>query len=160
MEQQRSDLGTFDLARLNEIRQLRAKIYCGGANRLFWDELESIITSEDYPKTKVWTKLEKDDVVVGDVWKLPIGEFYYKNTVHKFEYLYVETGRKTVIKGHGHEQMAHDGSRIRKIEEWYVFPDGTMKLCRKDQMHSLKNDYNRPIYVLSIKIANGTSPIK
>ena len=47
--------------------------------------------------------------------------------------------------------------QIRKIKEWYVFPDGTIELCRKDEKHSLVNNFGKPIFVLSIKsYSNGT----
>lgn len=159
MVQQRTDLQSFKKAQLEEIRNLRASMYCGGDNRLFWDELEGIIKNEDYPETHVWTRLENNEVVIGEVWSHPIGEIYYKNTVHKFAYLYVKT-QGLAIREHGHEEIVHNGKQIRKIEEWYVFPDGKMELCRKDEKHKLNNSWRKPIYVLSIKVANGAYPIE
>ena len=101
--------------------------------------------------------MENDDVVLGEVWSQPIGEFYYKNTVHRFAYLYVES-QGLAIADHGHEEPVHGGEQVRKIKEWYVFPDGRMELCRKDCKHRLVNNYGKPIYVLSVKIgSNGTT---
>ena len=157
MKQQRNDLQPFTLERLDEIRKLREEMYCGGDNRLFWDELESILKRDDYSHSDVWERMENDDVVLGEVWSQPIGDFYYKNTVHKFAYLYVES-QGLAIAEHGHEEQVHGGEQIRKIKEWYIFPNGRMELCRKDCTHKLVNNYKKPIYVLSLKISsNGTT---
>ena len=82
--------------------------------------------------------------------------FSTSNTVHEFNYLYVETQGLAIAK-HGHQAPANGGKQIRKIKEWYVFPDGTIELCRKDEKHSLVNNFGKPIFVLSIKsYSNGT----
>ena len=157
MKQQRNDLQPFDMARLEEIRKLRGEMYCGGNNRLFWDELESVLSSENYSQSNEWERMDNDDVVLGEVWSQPIGEFYYKNTIHRFAYLYV-VSQGLAIAEHGHEEPVHNGEQIRKIKEWYIFPDGRMELCRKDHTHKLVNNYGKPIYVLSLKISsNGTT---
>ena len=139
MKQQRKDLQPFDMNRLEEIRKLRSEMYCGGNNKLFWDELEAVITSESYTQSDEWERMDNDDVVLGEVWSQPIGEFYYKNTVHRFAYLYVES---------------------QGWAEWYVFPDGRMELCRKYLTHKLVNNFGKPIYVLSIKIGSNGNRTK
>ena len=48
MKEQRTDLKSFDMAQLQTLRELRSNMYCGGNNRLFFDELEDIITRTDY----------------------------------------------------------------------------------------------------------------
>lgn len=158
MKQQRKDLQPFDMVRLEEIRRLRDEMLCcGGSNYHFWDELQTILKSADYYPSNKWERMNNDDVVLGEVWSQPIGEFYYKNTVHKFTYLYVES-QGLAIADHGHEELTRDGKQIRKIKEWYVFPNGIMELCDKDCKHRLLNDYGEPIYVISVKISrNGTT---
>lgn len=157
MKQTRKDLKPFDMASLEEIKKIRGEMYCGGDNRLFWDELESILKSANYSQSNEWERMNNDDVVLGEVWSQPIGEFNYKNTVHRFAYLYVESQGLAIAK-HGHEEPVHGGKQVRKIKEWYVFPDGRMELCRKDRKHKLVNNYRKPIYVLSVKIgSNGTT---
>lgn len=159
MRQQRKDLQSFNMTRLEEIRKLRSEMYCGGDNKLFWDELETIITSEDYIQSDEWERMNNDDVVLGEVWSQPIGEFYYKNTMHRFAYLYVES-QGLAIGEHGHSEPIHiyesgyKTTMYRQIAEWYVFPDGNMELCRKYLTHSLKNNFGKPIYVLSIKVGS------
>lgn len=160
MKQQRKDLQSFNMERLKEIRKLRSKMYCGGDNKLFWDELEAIITSEDYAQSEEWERMDNDDVVIGEVWSQPIGEFYYKHNVHKFAYLYIES-QGLAIREHGHSELVHNGERYRReFTEWYVFPDGSMELCRKYFTHSLKNNFGKPIYVLSIKIGSNGNRTK
>ena len=62
------------------------------------------------------------------------------------------------IARHGHEELVHGGKQIRKIKEWYIFPDGKMSFCGKDETHELVNIYGKPIYVLSINVSsNGTT---
>ena len=113
MKQQRKDLQPFDMNRLEEIRKLRSEMYCGGNNKLFWDELEAVITSESYTQSDEWERMDNDDVVLGEVWSQPIGEFYYKNTVHRFAYLYVES-QGLVIGEHGHSEQVHEGRMYRR----------------------------------------------
>ena len=48
MKEQRTDLKSFDMAQLQTLRELRSNMYCSGDNRLFFDELEDIITRADY----------------------------------------------------------------------------------------------------------------
>lgn len=153
MTQLREDPKPFDMEKLNEIRKLRASMYCGRDNWLFWKELEAIL-EDNGSETKEWTKLEKDDVVLGDVWTQPIGVFYYKNTVHTYSYLYVETPEGLVIDEHGHSELVHDGRDVKKTKEWYIFPDGRMEMCGKDDTHKLRNNFRKPIYVISLKITN------
>ena len=163
MKQQRKDLQPFDMNRLEEIRKLRSEMYCGGNNKLFWDELEAVITSESYTQSDEWERMDNNDVVLGEVWSQPIGEFYYKNTVHRFAYLYVES-QGLVIGEHGHSEQVHEGRMYRRYRrqwaEWYVFPDGRMELCRKYLTHKLVNNFGKPIYVLSIKIGSNGNRTK
>ena len=154
MREQRTDLKSFDMAQLQILRELRNNMYCGGNNRLFFDELEDIITRADYNPNIAWERMENNDIILGEVWTLPIGYFRYKNTVHKYEYLYIaSTGH--VIAEHGHEKTVERCScqQIRKIKEWYIFPNGNMTLCRKDHTHHL-NHHGKPMYIISLKIWN------
>lgn len=153
MEQIRKDLRSFDLAKLEEMRAIRAAMYRGRDNWLFWDELESIITRKGY-KTSEWTKIEKDGVVVlGDVWEQPIGRFWYDKSVHEYAYLYTES-TDVVIDWHGHNRLIQNGKNVLKTREWYTFPDGRMEFCPKDEKHRLVNTYGKPIYVISTKITS------
>ena len=88
MKEQRTDLKSFDMAQLQTLRKLRSNMYCGGNNRLFFDELEDIITREDYNSNIVWERMKNDDIISGEVWTQLIGYYRYKNTVHKYEYIY------------------------------------------------------------------------
>lgn len=85
----RTDLKSFDIAQLQILCKLRSNMYCGGNNRFFFDELEDIITRADYNPNIAWERMENNDIILGEVWALPIGYFRYKNTVHKYEYLYI-----------------------------------------------------------------------
>lgn len=154
MRQQQNDLRLmpFNQARLNEIRRLRGK-YDGFQS--FWDELEIVLKCK-HPKSNKWERMENDYVVLGEVWKQTIGEIYYKHTVHRFSYLYVKS-HGLVIGRHGHNEPANEGKQTRKVKELYIFPDGLISVCGKDQEHQLYNKYDKPIYVLSVKISsNGT----
>ena len=158
MKEIRKDLQPFNLAQLNEIRKIRAENHYrwGDQYETFWKELEIILSMKNYYKNAEWVKMQNDEVVLGDVWSRPIGNFNYRHTVHEFNYLYVETQGLAIAK-HGHQAPANGGKQIRKIKEWYVFPDGTIELCRKDEKHSLVNNFGKPIFVLSIKsYSNGT----
>ena len=154
----REDLRQFDMGCLNEIRQVICARYQGSLpNSSFFDELESILSmgTVDYK----WVKKPKDEIVLGDVWECPIGQFYHNHTVHKFAYLYAEydPDQKVVIDFHRNEEKLEDGKQVRKIKEWYFFPDGKVEFCDKDKLHQLVNDYGKPIYVLSAKsMRNGT----
>ena len=106
-----------------------------------------------------WIKKPKEGIVKGDVWECLIGRFYHKHTVHIFTWLYAEYDPKqeVVIDSHGHEEKIHGNKQVRKIKEWYFFPDGKMEFCDKDELHKLVNNYGKPIYVLSVKsMKNGT----
>ena len=154
MREQRSDLKSFDMAQLQMLRELRNNMYCGGDNRLFFDELEDIIKRTDYNFPPVWERMVNNDIILGEVWSQPIGYFRYKNTVHKYEYLYIaSTG--LVIAEHGHEKILDrcGNQQVRKIKEWYIFPNGDMKLCKKDHTHRLIH-HGSPMYVISLKIWN------
>lgn len=157
MQQHRKDLQPFDMKCLNEIRKLRKGNKCyfsAGANSSFWDELECILKCN--PKSHTWAKKDNDDIVLGEVWYQRVGEFYYKHTVHKFEYMYVESveSEELVIGWHGHEEKVNNGKQTKKIREFYIFPDGKIEMCGKDCKHRLINDYGKPIYVISLKICN------
>lgn len=156
MRQTRKDLKPFDVARLNEFRKLMSDMYWGeGPNKSFWDELECILRCN--PKSYEWERMINDEVVLGEVWSQPIGEFYYPNTVHRFTYLYVGSQGLAIAEHGPHEEPFHDGKQIIKVKEWYIFPDGTMKLCPKDGTHQLINDYDTPIYVISLKISSNAT---
>ena len=155
MKQTRKDLKPFDMARLNEFRKLMSDKYWGqGPNKSFWDELENILHVT--PTSDEWERMDNDEVVLGEVWSQPIGEFYYQHTVHRFAYLYVES-QGLVIDEHGHEEPFHARKQIKKVREWYIFPDGTMELCKKGCTHKLVNNYGTPIYVLSLKISSNAT---
>lgn len=154
MQKHRKDLQPFDMKRLNEIRKLRKGDKCyfsAGDNSSFWDELECILKCN--PKSHMWARKDNDGIVLGEVWYQRVGEFYYKHTVHKFEYMYVES-EELVIDWHGHEEAANHGKQTKKIREFYIFPDGRIEMCGKDCKHRLINDYGKPIYVLSLKICS------
>lgn len=154
MQKHRKDLQPFDMKRLNEIRELRRGDKCyfsAGANSSFWDELECILKCN--PKSHIWVRKDNDDTVLGEVWYQRVGEFYYKHTVHKFEYMYVES-EDLVIDWHGHNEQIHGGKQVKKTREFYIFPDGRIKMCGKDCEHRLINDFGKPIYVLSLKICS------
>ena len=150
MGQRQNDLrpSSFNQAKLKGIRRLRGNY---DAFRTFWDELEMILKCNP-PKRNEWKRMN-NGFVVGEVWSQPIGEIYYKHTVHKFSYLYVQS-QGLAISRHGHNEPANGGKQIRKVKEWYVFPDGTIHFCGKDEEHQLFNQYDAPIYVLSVKISS------
>lgn len=155
MTSTRNHLQTFNLVTLREIRKIRRKnsSFLNDHYNLFWDEIEAILRTKNPSQKNEWQKLDNDDVILGDVWCQTIGEFYYKHTVHKFTYLYIGS-QGLAIDEHGHEEPANNGKQIRKIKEWYIFPDGTMSLCDKDETHKLFNRSENPIYVISVKISS------
>lgn len=154
MIQTRNDLQTFNMACLRKIRKIRRKKYLfSDPYELFWNELEAILRTKHPSQRSEWEKLENNQVILGEVWSQPIGEFYYNHTVHKFTYLYIGS-EDLAIAEHGHEEPANNGKQVKKIKEWYVFPDGTMSMCAKDEKHKLFNHYGEPIYVLSVKISS------
>ena len=151
------EMKLFNQARLNELRKVRKEneksYWLEDPYYYFWEELEAILRTKQEKGS--WKKLEGDDVL-GDVWEQQIGEYHHRHTVHRFSYLYVES-RGIAIAEHGHEEPANRGKQRRKIKEWYVFLDGRIEICKKDEKHRLVNNSGRPIYVLSIKIcSNGT----
>lgn len=156
MEALRKDLQPFDMKRLNEIRKLRREdsYFSTGAYSSFWDELECILKCNS--KSHIWARKDNDDTVLGEVWYQRVGEFYYKYTVHKFEYMYVES-EDLVINWHGHNEQIHGGKQVKKTREFYIFPDGSIEMCGKDCKHRLINDFGKPIYVLSLKICSNGS---
>lgn len=147
MEKQRNDLQPFNMERVNEIREIRGE---RDSIKSFWNELEIILKNKD-PTKNEWERMDNDEVVKGEVWSHPIGEFYYKNTVHIFSYLYVES-QELAIDLHGHYEPANNGKQTRKVKEWYIFSNGKYTFCGKDCKHRLFNRSNGPIYVLSVKV--------
>ena len=146
------DLRPFNMARLKDIQKVRGMY---DPFQSFWDELEIVLKCK-HPKSNEWERMDNDDVVLGEVWSQSIGQIYYKHTVHKFSYLCV-VSQGLAIGMHGHNEPANGGKQIRKIKEWYVFPDGMIYFCDKGEEHRLFNKYDHPIYVLSVKIcSNGT----
>ena len=146
------DLRSFDMICLKKIRE-------GGGEyntlKSFLDELE-VVLKDNVSESNRWERMENDEIVLGKVWRQYIGNYYYKHTVHKFSYLYVGTSG-LAIDWHGHEETANYGKQIRKVEEWYVFPDGKVLFCGKGEKHRLFNKFDKPIYVLSVKVcSNGT----
>lgn len=91
--------------------------------------------------------MENDDVVLGEVWFQSIGYYQYRNTIHKYEYLYVLPRNGIIIGEHGHGKLVYGGQQIRKIKEWYIFSNGDMNLCRKGKTHSLVH-HGDPMYHL------------
>ncbi len=148
-------LKQFDMEALKTTRKTVFKrykesgCYCGTYS--FWRELEQIIRSKS--ESYEWIKKPKDMIVLGDVWEYQIGTFNYKHRLHRFAYLYAEydENQEMVIADHGHKELCNKGTQIKKVKEWYIFPDGRVEYCRKDAMHHLVNNYHEPIYVLSIK---------
>lgn len=153
MREQRTDLQSFGMAQLQELRKLRSNMHCGGDNRLFFDELEDIIKRTDINFLPAWERMDNNDIILGEVWTQLIGYYRYKNTVHKYEYMYVLPRNSIVIGEHGHEELVHNGQQIRKIKEWYIFPNGNMTLCRKGHTHYLVH-HGEPMYLISLKIWN------
>ena len=153
MKQKRKDLCPFNMACLKEIRKVRGRRR--DSYQSIWDELEIVLKCK-HPKSNEWVRMKNSDVVLGEVWSQHIGEFYYKHTVHRFTYLYVESQGLAIGK-HGHNEPANGGKQVRKVKEWYIFPDGKIYIRPKGEEHQLFNNYGHPIYVLSVKISsNGT----
>ena len=147
MEQQY--LRSFNVMQLKKIEKVREK-YGPDPFQSFWNELERVLKCKQQTSNE-WKRMEKDAVVLGDVGSQSIGEFYYKHTVHKFSYLYVAS-QGLAIGMHGHNEPANRGKQIRKVKEWYIFPDGIIHFCDKDEKHQLVNSFGYPIYVLSVKV--------
>jgi len=154
MKQARMDLLPLNVARAKALRE--ASYRFSKHHEFFWDELESILESEGYELSPYWEELDHPQKV-GDVWKQSIGEFQHDKTVHKFTYLYVGTAG-LAIDTHGHNKVVHEGSQVKKTSELYVFPNGKVELCRKDEEHKLVNDFGEPIYVLAVKVTQGKKP--
>ncbi len=149
--QWRSGLKSFNMACLEGIREVMRKLYCGkGPNENFWNELECVLKCN--PKNREWKRMEGENIL-GEVWIQDIGAFYHKHTVHRFSYLYVQSQGLAVAE-HGHEELFHDGKQVKKLSEWYIFPDGRIEFCRRGETHKLVNNYTEPIYVLSIKVGS------
>ena len=154
----RDDLKPFDMKRLNEIcklRKLRMEGKCysnSGENSSFFDELECILRCNP-TKNYEWEKKEQTEVVLGEIWYQRIGEYEYNNTLHVFEYMYVKS-EGIVVDKHGHDTQVriHDNLQTMKVREFYIFEDGKMKMCKKNEKHRLVNNYGRPIYVITLKI--------
>lgn len=148
----RKDLKPFDQNRLKEICTLQkgnAHYFDIGENSIFFRELECILKCN--PKSSLWFKKDKNKVVLGNVWFQPIGKYYHKRTVHVYEYMYIDS-QGLVIDYHFHEKRVNGGNQISKVTEFYIFEDGKIYMCPKDQQHALINTYGKPIYVISLKI--------
>ena len=150
---QKEELSSFiSLKSLYEIRRNMTSKHGGRCpNSSFFDELESIISNRTLEYQ--WVKKPKEGVVKGDVRECLIGKFYHKRTVHIFTCLYAEYDpeQEVVIDSHGHEEKFPRGKKVKKIKEWYIFQDGKVEFCDKDELHQLVNDYGKPIYVISVK---------
>ena len=142
----RTDLKPFNKMCLKEIRKLRTRMVGGGRDRIFFDELENIL--ELNTSGEEWEQMKHDGIVVGEIWKQKIGEFHYKRRVHKFYYLYVSEG--VVMDNYRHYKMVNKGGQKMPVKEWIIFPDGTMEMCNKREVHKLINGYKKPIYIVSI----------
>ena len=46
---------------------LRAQMYCGGNNKLFFYELFNIINQPDYNPSPIWERMENDDIILGEL---------------------------------------------------------------------------------------------
>lgn len=160
----REDLRQFDMECLDEMRRIMEDRHgCAGPVKDFLDELKKILSMGTV--SCKWVKKPKEGIVKGDVWECPIGQFYHKRTLHRFAYLYAEYDPKqeVVIDSHGHEEKGtdkepfHGGKQVKKVKEWYIFPDGKVEFCDKDELHQLINNYGKPIYVISVKsMSNAT----
>ena len=151
MEEQRTDLKSFDMAKLQELRKFTEGKCYEQNNNLFFDELEAILRNCNYDFLLPWKRKQNDDIILGEVWYQPIGEFYYKNTIHRFEYLYIASTGLVIDKHRNKEMITKHGiKQFRKITEWYIFPNGKMELCRKNEEHNLIH-FGKPIYVISVK---------
>lgn len=145
--EQRKILQQFNEKQLKELRRLSGSYY---SYMLFWDELETVLRRK-ISKNNEWERMSNNDVILGEVWSQSIGEFYYKHSVHKFAYLYVKSEGMAIAE-HKQEEPANGGRQIRKIKEWFIFPDGKINIFGKDDKHYLFNNYGKPIYVLSMTI--------
>lgn len=148
----RKDLKPFDKNRLKELCALKKSnthSFDIGENSSFFHELDSILQYN--PKSSLWFKKEKNKVILGDVWFQAIGKYYHRHTVHVYEYMYIDSPG-LVIDFHSHEKITHNGKQIIKITEFYIFEDGKVYMCPKDQQHALINTYGKSIYVISLKI--------
>lgn len=135
---------------LNSIREKTMEPYwLGSPMDCFWEEIRAILR---ITKPSSWKKLKGKDIK-GNVWQQTIGEYCHKHTVHRFTWLYVNSTGE-VISEHGHEEPANGGKQTRRFKEWYIFPDGIIRICDKGETHSLFNNYGEPIYVLSIKVGS------
>ena len=106
---------------------------------------------KSFSKDIVIYETNKTTSELSDKWYQPIGEFYYKNTIHRFEYLYIASTGLVIDKHRNKEMITKHGiKQFRKITEWYIFPNGKMELCRKNEEHNLIH-FGKPIYVISVK---------
>lgn len=152
-------LKKFDEKCLNEMRRIMEDRYgCAGPVKDFLDELKKMFSIGGTVSCQ-WVKKPKEGIVKGDVWECPIGQFYHKRRLHRFAYLYAEYDpeKEVVIDSHGHQESFHGGKQGKKVKEWYIFPDGKVEFCDKDELHQLINNYGKPIYVISVKsMSNAT----
>lgn len=138
---------------LISIREKTGKPYwIGSPMDCFWEEIEAILRTT---KTSSWEKL-RGPHIKGNVWQQDIGEYRHKHTVHQFAWIYTADPGE-VIGEHGHEKPANRGKQVRKFKEWYIFPDGTIRVCSKGETHRLVNNYGGPINVLSIKVGSNST---
>lgn len=153
MKEIRKDLKSLSKEEVARIRTLREKCYCGGNNKLFFDELEAILKSEEYVENDEWEKSEKNDLVIGDVWQQPIGDIRYKNTIHRYTYLWTDS-LNVVINYHNYRELSEDGKYVKKGRAWYIFSNGDMDFCRRNGRHRLFNETGEPMYVILLEIFN------
>lgn len=154
----RKDLNPLDIETLNKIREKRKKQYCGGNNKLFFEEIELLLESDEYVRSEEWEQKERNDMVVGNVWEQPIGIVCYPNTIHRYTYLWTDSLNE-IIGYHNYRELSEDGKNVKKGRGWYIFEDGHMDFCGRTRMHRLFNETKGPIYVIELQIFNGGSNI-
>lgn len=153
----RKDLEPLGMARIREYRYVMSRKYNGqGPNSTFWDELEYIIIRSS--KRYDWERMKNSDIVNGEVWSQPIGNFYHRCKIHRYTYMHIES-KGLVIAEHGpHHEWRYDekDGQVISFSEWYIFPDGSMEFCPKNGKHRLVNYYGHPFYLISLKIGSNS----
>lgn len=138
---------------LNSVKDMRNLV--AGENWAFINflyELEMLLKTLENSE---WEKRPLDELSLNEVWQKNLGVIKYHKTTHTFTCMYVPN-QGIAIRTHGHNQLVHDGKHIKKTRELYIFyvPSKVleMKFCRKNEVHTLYNDYGEPVYVISVKI--------
>ena len=109
-------------------------------------ELQNLL---EFTQPHDWVKKE-GELFAGNVLEQYIGTVYHKHTKHVYTCLYIASDGPAVFR-HGHAEVLPNGD-IKKTKEWYIFSDGHIEFCNKDDVHDLVNNSNKPIYVISVKV--------